>query len=548
MKSRKIFGMAPALLVALVPPPDRRRRPAPEAPPAAIAGKVVDGDGRGGRRRPRHDPGAQAPDDERRRRHVSIRRHPARQLRPRSRQPALRQAPFSASPPGQRPRPVTLTLDIGLHEEQVTVAANLEVRTLDELAQPIDILNKEDLDEKLQPTIGETLANEPGVNSTFFGRGASRPDHPGPWAATGSGCSRTASASATSRPRAPTTPSRSTRSRPTRSRSCAARRRFSTARAPSAASSTPPTRASPRTCRRACSRGRWTSASGRSPTKRGAPSRLDARAGNFVMHGDASKLTSGDYDIPGFARTPVEPGDPDGFVPNSAVETEGAAGGISYVGRRRLLGVSYSGFNSVYGSPAEEEVQIDLAQRRIDVAGQLHDALRVPARARSCASARTTISTTRSRAARRGRPSPTRAGRAGSSCRTSRSGPSRAPSACRSPTATSRRSARNGSSRPRRPTAQGVFLFEEVPLGTAVRVQGGFRWEHSKRGLAGVSRRSRAAPSTATRGRSASSGAWRRDGRWPPRVRARRRRRRPRSSSPTGRTSARTPSRSATRS
>ena len=41
------------------------------------------------------------------------------------------------------------------------------------------------------------------------------------------------------------------------------------------------------------------------------------------------------------------------------------------MGDAGYLGVSYSGFNSLYGSPAEEEVRIDLAQRRVDVAGQL---------------------------------------------------------------------------------------------------------------------------------------------------------------------------------
>jgi iron complex outermembrane receptor protein len=57
----------------------------------------------------------------------------------------------------------------------VIVTANPLNRSSDQLTQAITLLEGKDLHRKLQPTIGETLAGEPGIRSTYFGPGASRP-------------------------------------------------------------------------------------------------------------------------------------------------------------------------------------------------------------------------------------------------------------------------------------------------------------------------------------------------------------------------------------
>ena len=44
-----------------------------------------------------------------------------------------------------------------------------------EQTQPVTILSGDELKLRLEPTIGETLNREPGVSSTYFGPGASRP-------------------------------------------------------------------------------------------------------------------------------------------------------------------------------------------------------------------------------------------------------------------------------------------------------------------------------------------------------------------------------------
>ena len=58
---------------------------------------------------------------------------------------------------------------------EITISASPLGRTADELVQPIAVLSGEDLASKKRASIGETLANEPGISSGDFGAGASRP-------------------------------------------------------------------------------------------------------------------------------------------------------------------------------------------------------------------------------------------------------------------------------------------------------------------------------------------------------------------------------------
>src|SRR5688572_33414871 len=56
----------------------------------------------------------------------------------------------------------------------VTTASPL-AREADEIAQPTSVVGGHVLDERLQSTLGETLSGQPGIDSTYFGPGASRP-------------------------------------------------------------------------------------------------------------------------------------------------------------------------------------------------------------------------------------------------------------------------------------------------------------------------------------------------------------------------------------
>jgi iron complex outermembrane receptor protein len=367
MRSRNIFGMAAATVVALSIPVLALPEAAPESPAAAIEGKVVDATG--------------GP--------VGDARVTILELKTRTTTAADGSFRFDGIPPGtylleaDSPRfgkaiqgvlaarpavPVTLTLDITLHEE-VTVGADLEVRTLGQLAQPIEVLGKQEIQEKLQPTLGETLANEPGVNQTFFGRGSSRP------VIRGLGGDRirllqdgvgVGDVSDTSPDHAVTINTLTTD-------------KIEIVRGPATllygssaiggVVNTSDSRIHSYLPDSTLSGAVDLGVGSVADQAQGAFT-LDARAGCFVFHADGSKLTSSDYSIPGFARVPVEPGDPFGFVPNSRVASEGAAGAVSYVGGSGYLGVSYSGFNTRYGNPAEENVELDMAQRRVDVGGE----------------------------------------------------------------------------------------------------------------------------------------------------------------------------------
>lgn len=60
------------------------------------------------------------------------------------------------------------------HQEQILVIGSGFERSQLDLATPTNVLSGDELQASLQPTLGETLAAEPGVNSTYFGPGASR--------------------------------------------------------------------------------------------------------------------------------------------------------------------------------------------------------------------------------------------------------------------------------------------------------------------------------------------------------------------------------------
>jgi iron complex outermembrane receptor protein len=103
-------------------------------------------------------------------------------------------------------------------------------------------------------------------------------------------------------------------------------------------------------------------------------------AGGINLHFDAFDRRTADLRIPGFARsarrralTPLGPGETEaaGRLPNSSSSAHGGAIGGSWVGSRGYLGASYSRLDSEYGVVAEPGVRIDLRQERVEFAGEL---------------------------------------------------------------------------------------------------------------------------------------------------------------------------------
>jgi len=122
--------------------------------------------------------------------------------------------------------------------------------------------------------------------------------------------------------------------------------------------------------------------------------RLDgtSASGRLVFHVDALHRETGDYDIPGFAESRAalarhdghEAGGPEayGVLPHSALRTDSAALGLSWIGDRGFAGIAQSLYGTRYGIPAaahshahdegdeghgEAPVHILLDQRRTEV-------------------------------------------------------------------------------------------------------------------------------------------------------------------------------------
>lgn len=100
--------------------------------------------------------------------------------------------------------------------------------------------------------------------------------------------------------------------------------------------------------------------------------------GNLVAHGEAAYRKTDDYDIPGFARSkrlraldplPLNEEDRD-TLPNSATKANTIAGGLSYIGQNMMIGGALKDLNSEYGIPGGEGSTIRLDQTRFDMNSQ----------------------------------------------------------------------------------------------------------------------------------------------------------------------------------
>ncbi len=80
--------------------------------------------------------------------------------------------------------------------------------------------------------------------------------------------------------------------------------------------------------------------------------RIDFGLDQFVLHADAFKRDADDYDIPG----------PDKKLENSAADASGGALGISYFGDFGSAGISISRYETLYGIPSAEEEEGERAR------------------------------------------------------------------------------------------------------------------------------------------------------------------------------------------
>lgn len=114
--------------------------------------------------------------------------------------------------------------------------------------------------------------------------------------------------------------------------------------------------------------------------ERTAAASLDGGTGGFGLHVDYFDRETDDVQIPGFAQSQAlreqliedgeVPSDVRDHVDNTASDTKGGAVGASYLADHGFAGLSWSRYETVYGIPGEEEAFIDMEQDRYDVKAQ----------------------------------------------------------------------------------------------------------------------------------------------------------------------------------
>lgn len=305
--------------------------------------------------------------------------------------------------------------------DEIIVTGSPLSRSVDEAITGVSVLSGDELADRLASTIGETLKSEPGVSSTFFGAGASRPILRGQ----GGDRVRVLNNGIGSIDASSASPDHAVAAEPAQAERIEVLRGAALLRYGSSGAG-----------------GVVNVIDGRIPTAlpeggsdvavriggstvddgRELAISTDQALGNFVLHLDGTYKKTDDYDIPGYAESAGlraleaaeeeehedEDHDEDGrdhedeeeafgTLENSATETKSLTGGISYIGERGHFGIAVQRFETDYGIPGghghheeegedhddedhdeeghseeeEELVTIGLRQTRIDINGRL---------------------------------------------------------------------------------------------------------------------------------------------------------------------------------
>lgn len=291
-----------------------------------------------------------------------------------------------------------ITLDVSVHQEVIVVTSRPDAQALSEVAQAVTVLSGDELSLRIAPTLGETLATEPGVSSTYFGPGASRPVIRG----LGGDRIRVLEDGVGVGDASNTSPDHAVSFEPLAAKSIEVVRGPATLLYGSNAVGGVVNVIDDRIPDVAPDHGVGgvVELLGASVSdERGGGASLKAGRGPLVFHGGFDRRLSKDLNIPGFAESAAlraqeeeeggehaEEEEAFGLLPNSAVQSTRGSVGASLVGRSGFFGASWTGFDTLYGvpggheeaapgeagpAPAEEEgpVRIDLRQRRVDFRG-----------------------------------------------------------------------------------------------------------------------------------------------------------------------------------
>ncbi len=256
---------------------------------------------------------------------------------------------------------VALHIDLTVHHQDVVVSAGASPQSVADIAQSVTVLDDRELASKVAPTLGETLAEEPGVSESSYAPGASRPIIRGLGGdririlQDGIGVGDASNVS------------------------------------PDHAVSYDPSAAE----RVEVVRGAATLLYG-SNAIGGVVNVLDGRIPDHrtghafegdvtLRHGSSSDLRNGAVNVGGnsgmlgwhidYAKTQTddyEAGGDFGVKANSDVDTRNMSAGASWIGDTAYVGAAFNQFETNYGSAVEETVRIDMNQKRWDVRGGIN--------------------------------------------------------------------------------------------------------------------------------------------------------------------------------
>lgn len=267
---------------------------------------------------------------------------------------------------------VRISLDPLFHADEIVVTATPGARQRSELAQAVGVLSGDELARKVRATLGETLAEEPGVNSTYFGPGASRPVIRG----LAGDRIRILESGVGSGDASSTSPDHAVSVEPLSAERIEILRGPATLLYGSNAVGGVVNVIDGRIPSELPARdveGTVQAIANSVANERSGGISLTGGLARLAWHLEAQARETDDVEIPGPASLDPEDGDPDeeddeGELANSAIETVRGVFGLSYVGESGFVGASFSGYDTEYGVPGgeEEDVLIDAEQRRFD--------------------------------------------------------------------------------------------------------------------------------------------------------------------------------------